>query len=103
MPKLTSGASNKTNEDSIPGKLEQVMGELVVSTNPVVICGVQRKANIGNFETIDIYCAVTLPMGYMPEDINELKQALEELAEEGFKITSQETHARYQLIKESLK
>ena len=33
-----------------------------MTTNPVVITAVQRKANIGNYETIDIYCAVSLPL-----------------------------------------
>lgn len=103
MAKINTGASDKTNDD-LGQKLTPMMSNLTITTNPVVICGVQRKANIGDFETIDAYCAVALPLGEVSlVDQDALGEAIKEAAAYGFHVTSSETLDRYKIIKESLR
>ena len=76
--------------------------EISISTNPVFICGVNRKINIGNFENIDVYAGITLPLNDVSlEDKDKLTEIIEAAASYGFSIVSKETGERYQLIKES--
>ena len=62
MPKVSQNA----HEQSIDSPINQVVNlmaqEVTISTNPVFICGVNRKVNIGNFENIDVYAGVTIPL-----------------------------------------
>lgn len=68
---------------------------------PMLLAGVNRKINTGNYENIDVYCAVSVPLDLLPNgDIEAFKQAVAEAAELAFGITSKETGARYALIKE---
>lgn len=72
---------------------------------PMLLAGVNRKINTGNYENIDVYCAISVPLNLVPNgDIAQFYEALREAAataaEIGFGITSKETGARYQLIKE---
>lgn len=97
MPRLTQGASERTNED-----ISTRTAPLLVSHTPTVICGVQRKANVGNYETIDVYAAVMLPVGG-EYDQESIAQAVAEKIDEAFSIASQETYERYKLIKESIR
>lgn len=67
-------------------------------------CGVSRKINIGNFENIDVYCSVTLPVDLVRvEDMTQLKETIEVVAAEGFNMTSKETTSRYELISQLTK
>lgn len=76
--------------------------EISISTNPVFICGVNRKINIGNFENIDVYAGITLPLGDVSlDDKQALQDAIEAAAAYGFSLVSKETGERYSLIKES--
>lgn len=102
MPKISKNAL----EQSIDSPLDQVVNlmtqEITVSTNPVFICGVNRKINIGNFENIDVYAGVTIPLhGLSFEDKEGLTSAIEEAVSYGFSLASKETGERYMLIKES--
>lgn len=101
MPKITPNAM----EQSIGSPIEQAvntLSELTTSQSPVFICGVNRKINIGNFENIDIYAGLTLPLsGVSVEDKAALQEAIEEAAAYGFGLVSKETGERYLLIKES--
>lgn len=101
MARKTQEAIEKT-EDALDKKLEPFVGELVVATKPVVITGVQRKINIGNFETIDVYCAVSLPQDDIdPADRAAIEEMVKNAAEIGFAVTSKEVSDRYQFIKEA--
>jgi hypothetical protein len=101
MARNTQEAIEKT-EDALDKKLEPFVGELTVATKPVVIIGVQRKINIGNYETIDVYCAVSIPQDDIdPSDKEAIKNMIKEAAEIGFAATSEEVSARYKFIKES--
>lgn len=99
MPKV----SQDTNQPApVAETVEKALANIAVSTNPVVICGVNRKVNIGNFETIDIYAGVALPLKAEvdPEDMESLKEVLERVAENGFYLVSNEANKRYSLIKD---
>lgn len=101
MPKVNRTAQEETHNSPIAEVVEQSIGTISVSTVPVLICGVNRKTNIGNFENIDIYAGLSIPLpNTSVENVEELKQAIEEAAKIGFNITSTETYARYSLIKE---
>jgi hypothetical protein len=102
MPKVSQNA----HEQSIDSPINQVVNlmaqEVTISTNPVFICGVNRKINIGNFENIDVYAGVTIPLVNIdPSDKEALSEAIKEAAADGFALVSRETGERYTLIKES--
>jgi hypothetical protein len=70
--------------------------------SPVLICGVNRKVNIGNFENVDVYAAISLPLNSVSiEDQEALSEMVQEAAAYGFGLVSRETGERYQLIKEN--
>lgn len=101
MAKLSTNASDESK--SLDDHMTEVMSSLVVTTQPVVVCGVQRKANIGNYETIDIYCAVAIPVTVADQlDLGELTESLSDVAKAGFHFASSETLTRYKIVKESL-
>ncbi len=96
MAKIASAANDKAQD--LQERIEPMLSNLVVSTQPIVICGVQRKANIGNFENTDIYCAVALPANLTEDerfDMDKLNEKLVSLVEYGFHFTSSETLSRY--------
>jgi len=102
MPKVSQNA----HEQSIDSPINQVVNlmaqEVTISTNPVFICGVNRKVNIGNFENIDVYAGVTIPLVNIdPSDKEALSEAIKEAAADGFALVSKETGERYTLIKDS--
>ncbi len=102
MAKLGTNASDKQKDAA--GTTESVLGNLTISTNPVVIVAVQRKANIGNFETIDLYAAVAVPQPDLDlADKEALEATLKQAIDEGFSLTSRETYERYKQIKDQLK
>jgi len=103
MPKITKTAQEQSTTDSQIDQVVNLMAqEISISTNPVFICGVNRKINIGNFENIDVYAGITLPLGDVSlENKEDLRNAIEEAAAYGFSLVSKETGDRYLLIKES--
>jgi hypothetical protein len=101
MPKINRSA----HEESLGSPIDQVVNlmssEISISTNPVFICGVNRKVNIGNFENIDIYAGITIPLPNIdPADKEALSEAVKEAAAYGFSLVSKETGERYVLIKD---
>lgn len=94
-------------EQSIDSPLDQVVTNLaseILSTSPtpIFICGVNRKINIGNYENIDVYAGITLPLGNVSiEDKAELEQAIHDAASYAFSLMAKETSQRYNTIKES--
>lgn len=102
MPKIIPNAMEQS-ENSLMEKVVNTLSEQVsISTNPVFICGVNRKINIGNFENIDVYAGITLPLSNVSlEDKEQLQKAIEDAAAYGFSLVSKETGERYLLIKES--
>jgi hypothetical protein len=101
MPKITQTAQ----EQSVGSPIDNMITnnpEITISTNPVFICGVNRKVNIGNFENIDIYAGISIPLsGGSFLDQDSLSSLVNEAAAYGFNLVSKETGERYSLIKES--
>lgn len=83
-----------------PSPIAEAIERVLHDTAPVLICGVNRKANIGNYETVDVYVGVTMPMpealGASPE---ELRTIVAEHAELGISMAAKETADRYTAIK----
>ena len=101
MPKISQNAFEQSTGSPVSEVVSANRG-LTLSTNPVLVCGVNRKVNIGNFENIDIYAGISLPLGDISlEDKEALTKAIEEAAAYGFSLISKETGDRYSLIKES--
>ena len=84
------------SEKKMENQLVQV-GHL--TTEPIVVCGVNRKVNIGNYENIDVYVGVSLPIGTTDGSIEGLKEAIKEAARVGIEMASEETYDRYMQIK----
>jgi len=95
---------NENNQQPSPvaDSIEKTLANIAVSTNPVIICGVNRKVNIGNYESVDIYAGICLPVAenFDSANLDGITAVLEKVAEYGFKLTSQEANKRYQLLKE---
>ena len=101
MPKISQNAFEQSTGSPVSEIVSSSPG-LALSTSPVFVCGVNRKVNIGNFENIDIYAGISLPLGDVSLDDKEaLTKAIEEAAAYGFGLVSKETGDRYSLIKES--
>jgi hypothetical protein len=102
MAKVNSTASDKQTDALTT--TTNMLPSVTITTSPVVITAVQRKANIGNFETIDIYMAVAMPAPDLDlTDKDELERALTTAAEYGFSMAARETAQRYHLVKDSIK
>lgn len=102
MPKVSSNASDKQNDAMT--STSNVISSLAITTDPIVITAVQRKVNIGNFETIDLYMAVVVPQPELDVlDKDALVAGITKAAELGFNIASKGTGDRYLAVKESLK
>mgnify|MGYP000483228066 CR=1 FL=1 len=102
MPKITKSAQEQSTDSPIDQVISSLAGEITVSTNPVFICGVNRKVNIGNFENVDIMACLTVPMnGVDPSNGEDFSNAIKEAASEAFSLVSRATGERYQLIQES--
>lgn len=68
---------------------------------PTFIAGVNRKVNTGNFENVDVFSGITIPILALPqEDEEEFMQAVTAAAELGFYLASKETGDRYVRIKD---
>ncbi len=89
----------KTSEDVIPAT-DMVRGH---SGQAEIITVVSRKANIGNFENIDVGVSARIPVewsgSFTPDQFEEIKAACATAAEIGFAIASEETFERYMAIK----
>jgi hypothetical protein len=102
MAKINSNASDKQNDAMTT--TTNALGNLSITTSPIVITAVQRKANIGNYETIDLYMAVALPQSDMDLlDQDALTDSLTKAADYGFSLVAKATGDRYVSIKESIK
>ena len=101
MPKISKNAFEQSTDSPLDSMINANPG-ISISTSPVLVCGVNRKINIGNFENIDVYAGISLPLSDVSlEDKEALQAAIEGAAAYGFSIVSKETGDRYVLIKES--
>lgn len=97
----TKSTEVSDNKAPVAETVELVAANLSVTTTPVLIVGVNRKVNIGNFENIDLYFGAALPLpGTSVENMDQLEEALERIAERAYKIAAVETGRRYDSIKD---
>jgi hypothetical protein len=102
MPKITKNAFEETNGSPIDQAVSNMAGQISLSSSPIFICGVNRKINIGNFENVDVYAGITIPLdGIDPMDREAFSEAVKDAAAYGFSLVSKETGERYTLIKEA--
>lgn len=102
MPGLNKNATDHTNNNMVNHEVETMKDIAIHATSPVFICGVNRRLNVGNFEHVDIYCGLSVPViGILPQDdIETFKKAIEDAAELAFGMASQETGKRYHELKD---
>jgi len=101
MPKVSQNAFEQSTGSPISETVSS-NPSMAISSTPVLVCGVNRKVNIGNFENIDIYAGISLPLNNVSmEDKEALAKAIEEAAAYGFSLVSKETGDRYSLIKDA--
>lgn len=74
----------------------------VLPTNcPSFTAAVNRKLNIGNFESVDLAASITLPMlEALDADLEILRQIVKDTAAEAFALVSEEVNQRATMIKE---
>lgn len=102
MPKITRNAHEETTNSPLDQVVSNMTGEISLSSSPIFICGVNRKINIGNFENVDVYAGITIPLENIdPSDKEAFSEAVKNAAAYGFSLVSKETGERYTLIKES--
>ena len=71
MPHQNKNATEQQTENKLTELLQA--GELAVTTQPVFVCGVNRRLNTGNYEHLDIYAGIALPVaGASTEDMEAL-------------------------------
>ena len=102
MPKVSKDGQDQSHNNDPAGAVQSVP-QVALTTKPVFIAGVNRKINLGNFENLDIYSGLALPVEDIPEDCTEeqLREILHDAAALAFAIVSKETGDRFQSIKES--
>lgn len=102
MPNRKPNAKDQEDSSAIEKAVKENLQQLSVTTTPVMIVGVNRRASLGNYEHIDIYSGIALPMvGASLDDPEALSRAIKDAAETGFKETSRETFDRYAVIKDA--
>lgn len=102
MAKITRNAHEETTGSPIDQVVSNMPAEISLSSTPIFICGVNRKINIGNFENVDVYAGITIPLENVnPLDREAFSEAVKNAAAYGFSLVSKETGERYTLIKES--
>lgn len=102
MPKITASAQEQSTNSPIDQAVSSMAGEISLSSSPIFICGVNRKINIGNFENVDVYAGITIPLENISlSDKEAFSEAVKNAAAYGFSLVSKETGERYTLIKES--
>lgn len=104
MPKINQSAQEKADDTAAHTALEgEAIPEATKHTSfPTLVASVNRKVNVGNYESIDVHCSLTMPVDGLPQELglDEFKRMVADAAELGFNVCSHETGQRYTLIKD---
>lgn len=105
MPKLSESAAEQTNGSHMGEELEKIIPTISITSTGMVTCGINRKLNTGNYENVDLYLALTMPLpaGGSLDDPETLRELVASAAQQGFAIASQEVNDRIQMLKTILK
>lgn len=105
MPKINQSAQEKAQDSAAETALHaDAIPEATKHTSfPTLVASVNRKVNVGNYESIDVHCSITVPVDGLPQewDFETFKEMVSQAAELGFDICSKETGQRYTAIKEA--
>jgi hypothetical protein len=102
MPKVTKSAIEES-ENHLANQGNETLNKNVSTTHPTVVCGVSRKVNIGNFENIDIYAGLSIPVEALPSDFDDFdgfSTHVKDVIDKGFALASKEVSDRYHYIKD---
>ena len=92
----------KINPDNSAPMVETL--EKYLQAMPVVVTGINRKINIGNYETIDVYHGLLMPVAEAANvsDMDELKEIIARISAEAFAANAKEVNERYNTIKKMM-
>lgn len=97
MPTKNKNANEQTT-NNFNDETNEILTKAIVNNSVYVSCGVNRRVNLGNFEHLDIYAGVAMPIDADVKDItNDISNAIAE----AMRIASLETNERYQAIKQA--
>lgn len=103
MPRINQNGLEE-NTEGLDEKLKEHLASMVITTVPVFVAGVNRRVGLANYEHIDIYAGLALPMTDVSlENMPELTAAIEKAAEVAFNNVSRETYERYKLLVDAQK
>lgn len=96
---LNKDTPEKADGSPVESAVRKILPDLVSA--PIFIAGVNRKLNLGNFENLDIFSAITIPMPMVDlSNIEELKEVARDTAALAFEIVARETGDRWRELKE---
>ncbi len=99
MAKDSSSAVEQT-KNNLGDEIEATLKQYVKGAG-LVYTGVQRKVNTGNYENIDVYLGLALPIDlHEALDEEKLGQVLHHIALYGFGVAATETAEKYNIIKQ---
>ena len=102
MPNIKDNAADKSND--LSDQVIQLFQGIERSVQPVVIAGVQRKINIGNFENIDVYCAASMPVDIAHcTSEEEIAALIDSKMDDLIHIASKKTGEKYMQVKNAAK
>jgi len=94
---------NESTTDKITNKGPDLMNESTMTASitnlPVVTCGVNRRVNLGNYEHLDIFAGLALPIDLVLTD--EILEKISTRIAETMNVVSRETNERFKMITEA--
>ncbi len=97
MPTKNKNANEQTT-NNFNDETNEVLTKAIVNNSVYVSCGVNRRVNLGNFEHLDIYAGVAMPID---ADVEQITNDISDAIAQAMRIASLETNERYQAIKQA--
>lgn len=88
------------NDAHVARAVENALKSSEFLGQPLAITGVNRRANLGYYEHLDIYSALVLPVTTI-DALKDMEDLLKGTIEFGFSLVSAETYDRYALVKDA--
>lgn len=97
MPTKNKNANEQTT-NNFNDETNEALTKAIVNNSVYVSCGVNRRVNLGNFEHLDIYAGVAMPID---ADVEQITNDISDAIAQAMRIASLETNERYQAIKQA--